>query len=395
MRKVRWIKHQGMLRWLIDLQWTGGRSTIDKIRGAGGAGQGNGGGKLIMDFANSNLPIPSNSTLDALKGEPDFSCGVNQRLIDELVQVVRLVDADPRVVVSHDEVSARAAITFDTEHGYMVGLKSGPVKIDNVTAAQLRAITPKDLANNVLVTIASTLDGSVKRVIGWHFTNSYEAPWLIEHIEAVAVAISATQYLKLSAISSDSPSNNLSVLTHFHHERLAGRVSFFVFPDYTHLTKNLVHNLRKSPNNFFSSPDRVRISLRPLLGLKRNRDTKDAFSHISIKAHMFPSDLQKVEPLLKLLSCSALLRQHAREAGALENEAIALAEFFEMVELFNNASMIKRTSTEQSNTSEPKKAVRTLDQRIADMQLSGGYIASVCFCDSSFELFGDARVLIL
>jgi hypothetical protein len=394
LRKIRWIKHQGLLRWLLDLQFTGGRSVIDKIRGGGGAGQGNGGGVLLVDYQRANLPIPSNSTLDALKGEPDFSCGVNQRLVDELAAVVKLVDADPRVAVSHDEVSSRAAIVFDPEHGYMVGLKSGLVKIDDIIASDLQALTPKDLANNVLVTIATTLDGSVKRVIGWHFTNSYGAEWLIEHINEVAAAISATENLKLAIVTSDSPSNNLSVLTHFQNERLERRVSFFVLPDYTHLTKNLVHNLRKSPKNQFVSPDGVCISLRVLLKLKKHKDTKAAFAHISQKAHMFPSDLQKVAPLLTLLSCSTLLRQHARFAGGqYEDEALALAVFFEHVEVFNNASMIKRTSDQQSNTSVPPRPVRTLDQRVRDIVECGQYFDLVCFRDASSVCRNNSVVL--
>lgn len=331
------------------------------------------------------MACPSNSTLNALKPKADFEVGIKEDLIREFRDAIGLLSATTLVCVSHDEVSVKSGMNFDASYGYVTGLAGkGPIKFADSAnyesfEEELKKIEEKDLAKHALIYMASSLDGKVCRVIGWEFTRSYDYNLIVTRALEIDQKLHAVG-LQMLVFSSDSPANNLKAMLELDVMREAGKVTFFALPDYTHLDKNEIHDLRLGANHQFRDKDNNVISLNVLWRKK----LQGGFANLSETLDLFPRDLQKVSPMLRVLGAAKELREkHSANA-----EAMVLATFLEHVQSFHDAMDVKRISIAQPNPSQ--RPVLTLSQRLTKVAEAGAYFASVRTCAHVFWEHGKS-----
>ncbi len=155
--------------------------------------------------------------------------------------------------------------------------------------------------------------------------------------------------------------------------RKAGKIGCYVLSDYTHLVKNEVHDLRLSVNECFHDVHGTPIGLRVLWELQ----LLGFFPRVSQHADMFPHDLQKVSPLLRLLACASdlLAFNDAKATADQIKEAKALGRFFQHVQMLFDALDVKRVDQLQPNPA--NKPVLTYEQRVQMVIDAGAYFDTV------------------
>lgn len=358
-RGFTWVDRVGLMRMLIDLQFTKGAGVIRLLRGIGGQGLGSGVSTLLMGRFNIALPAPG--TVSAYMQPGEFNTGIFSKYITDLkYRMDRDHLCEPgKIVLKYDEIDLRKGLVLDPKHDYVIGgvSKSGaPLRMSDIIKMH-----QSDVATHCLVFIATSVDHRHKQVIGWEFTAGLSGKKLLAFVQT-AMDKCQEQGLEVSILTSDCLSANVCVFLHF--ERLGKRISL---PDYIHTMKLLMAKIRRNKSTFIMHKN-DKISLDVLCELKASHP--ESFPKLVILRDLFPSDKQKVKPLLNILDAAEALSKFVDNPRALK-----LAEYLKNVRKLFDVFDVKRVDQRQLNT--PGKPVLTMEQRLTMLKEVEEYFSHV------------------
>ena len=284
MRGIRWPEN--IIRWMIDLYHTGGTATLNLLRGVGCIDQGSA-GKLQWSAKNFNLYLPSLTTIKSYLKPEDLKFGLNIDSIKELSSTVKAAKLSELVCVSFDEVSVKegAIVRGETIFGFV----SGELSLDQAEEAKLNGT----LANNILLVMATTLDGQQNRPIAFYPTRTASAEFLQGICDQVKQHM--TDFgLHLVVISGDCLSSNMTTFKHY-----ANVQGILCIPDYSHVFKNL--------RNHLIGDQRVTTTSGVLISTKviwdQDEADRDYFGFLG-DFELSPRDKQSVSPhMFVLVGC--------------------------------------------------------------------------------------------
>lgn len=335
----------GLLRWLIDGKFSFGAGLIEWLRGDPGLGQGDR-GKLLLNWRCTNVPIPSLSTI--MKCQPPAS-HVNGPLPEQceaFASEMRFRHISMCAFVPYDGVTLKRCLEADAGTGWTYGAVGGPVHDKFVEMADLGKT---NLAKEVLIFAATSLDGAIKSIVAVYFIGGMKAPAIIKCIKEVHAALRAAG-VNAMYFPSDSPRNQLLANQTLFLEWQKNHDNPFGGPDGTHLFRNMMLPLRKtSANSFLAHGCSTPISLRCVVMLK----ALGRLPQIRIKIECFPKDTmntQDAERLCAIADDLLAVRQsidvEAEAKGLdpavhLQLECLALGHFLKQLMRFRNAMDIK------------------------------------------------------
>lgn len=244
--------------------------------------------------------------------------------MDKFADACRRAGAVSACFLACDGMDILACLSADFARGLIWGLIGNPQQVDRINVAELLR---RDLATHANFWVLSSGDGIVKRTISVQFTARLTGAQLIEHFQQIFSEIRRIGHA-LFCFSSDHAAANDKLLTWI--ELNIGAITLV---DTNHLLKCNTSHLRTNPN-FSYSLDGVNFSLQVIVELQLE---EGLFPDLSLDKDIFPTDRQKVSPLLKLLATHELLSQRP------DPRAQKLGSFFGALSAIHRAFDVLRT----------------------------------------------------
>ena len=338
---------QPQIRHAVYVEHLGGGKVVHATRGAGGQGMGSHGSLPFDPDRYVHAGVPATSTLSQYKPLLDTTPGVRPESIALLAQ---LIASDPSqfssdIMLGIDGISVRPGVIWWRDQWL------GTTCRDIVNLDAILGMDATNLANEVIVVMATDLSGKLTVAVAAWPVNGYPSARLREHFLEVAVACQE-QGLTVRTVCTDGLSLPGLWLLRAEFSMSHG-VAFLV--DSPHHLKTLQTVLRNLEE--MTSPDGIPFDLYVVLDEKK----RGLFEKLRCDVHLNPRDRMAVQPVLDLIG---LTTQKALETLGTP-AALALREWFALCLRYWDLWDIKRTREDQHNPL--GRPVMSLSDRLTEL----------------------------
>ena len=371
LRSNRWP--QWLIRFCQHSQYLSGRNKGTNLqRGRGGQGLG-GHGELPFDpLAFNNFGVVPHSTLARHMGPLSFESGVRKDIVDLLAKMIR---ANPTHfptwgMLKFDGIHVKSGRVWhgDKVLGHVDGVKG----MDDVLGFKL-----EDMANEVIVFIWSTFDGSLFLPIACFPVRGYGT---VEALADIRVCVDALTEVGLTTVSVSSDGLSLPALLALEQEE----DPLIPIPDYPHTLKTLLAAVRLLRSLELGTESFSLMVIIREMGLGN-------FSWLTISKHINPEDAQSVSAVLALIGPKTVAALRALTAN---RKAQLLADYLELLWRFWLLFDIKRMSAEEPNPY--NLPIMSVQDRLVELRLVAASLRKVLFhCILFVQVSGECMSVFL
>ena len=175
-----------VLQLVESLEYHGGRSVINLLRGPGHDGEGSG-GIFAFDWKKWNLPLPGKTTRDKMYGGYTTEDGIQKHLLQSFLQICSQTsdiislheDAHVKiipVILAKDAMALKPGLLYDSRQGKLIGSKLNLDYSYIKSGEPNKELLKENMVQEAEVSCLTTMDGKFSLQVGLnHLTKSLTA----------------------------------------------------------------------------------------------------------------------------------------------------------------------------------------------------------------------------